>query len=89
MPVGKKIAILGSGFTDATSVKFGKVAAKFAVLSDTKIRVTVPKGAKTGKVTVSGPGGTTTSKKRFVVKRKKGNRAIGAERRGPGAGFVM
>src|SRR5690242_9307425 len=54
--LGSIVAITGSGFTGATSVKFGGVAAtKFTLASDTSIKATVPTLAKTGKITVTGP----------------------------------
>ena len=50
--LGTSITITGSGFTGATSVKFFGIAARFTILSDTKIRAVVPILARSGKITV-------------------------------------
>ncbi|HWC44534.1 MAG TPA: IPT/TIG domain-containing protein [Casimicrobiaceae bacterium] len=61
-PVGTLVTINGSGFTGATSVRFGgSVAAVFTVVSDTRITTTVPTGASSGGITVTTPGGSATS----------------------------
>lgn len=67
-PAGTKVTIDGSGFTGATSVTFGGAAdTAFKVVSDTQITATVPATAVTGKIEVTGPGGTGTSKTDFTV----------------------
>jgi len=67
-PVGTHVTITGSGFSGATLVKFGGVKAPvFTVNSGTTITVTVPPGAKTGKVSVKTPGGNASSKGTFTV----------------------
>jgi hypothetical protein len=66
-PVGKSIAITGTNFTGATSVKFNGVTATFVVNSATSITATVPATATTGKITVTTPGGTATSATNFTV----------------------
>jgi hypothetical protein len=67
-PVGTKVTLTGTGFTGATSVAFnGVVDTTFKVVSDTQITATVPSTATTGKIAVTGPGGTGTSKTDFVV----------------------
>ena len=67
-PVGTQVTITGSGFTGATLVKFGGVKAPvFTVNSGTTITVTVPAGAKTGKVSVKTPGGSASTKSTFTV----------------------
>ena len=58
---GKLVQITGTGFTGATSVKFGPKPARFRVVSDTVITVTVPPGAATGPVSVATPYGVVTS----------------------------
>jgi len=59
--VGTQIEIDGSGFTAATDVSFNGVhATSFNVTDNTHITATVPVGATTGTVTVTGPGGTAT-----------------------------
>jgi hypothetical protein len=56
---GTVVTINGSGFTDATGVKFGATNAAFTVLSDSQIQATAPAGAGTVNVTVTGPAGTS------------------------------
>lgn len=62
MAGGTAVTITGTGFTGATSVKFGATNAAFTVAGDTSITTTSPAGsAGTVDVTVSGPGGTSTT----------------------------
>ncbi|MGA7449382.1 MAG: IPT/TIG domain-containing protein, partial [Terriglobales bacterium] len=69
-PVGTQVGIVGGGFAGATAVSFGGVAARnFTVVSPTLIQAIVPTGAETGKVTVTTPNGTATSKQKFRVKK--------------------
>jgi hypothetical protein len=57
---GLPVTITGTGFTDATGVNFGAVAAtSFTVDSDTEISVATPVGTGTVDVTVVAPGGTS------------------------------
>ena len=59
---GTSVTITGTGFTGATAVQFGGVAAEtFDVVSSTEITATTPAAESTGavNVTVTGPGGTT------------------------------
>jgi len=65
--VGNAVEILGQGFTGTTSVSFNGTAAKFKAMSDTYLIATVPRGASTGAVSVSTPGGTLTSNQNFRV----------------------
>ena len=59
--IGTPISINGSNFTGATAVKIGTVSiAGFTVVSDSLITATIPTTAKTGSITVTGPGGTST-----------------------------
>ena len=60
---GKFVRLTGSGFTGATTVNFGTVAASnLTVISDTQLTVTSPAGAKgTVDVTVTSPAGTSTT----------------------------
>jgi hypothetical protein len=64
--VGKKIIVLGSNFTGATSVPFSKAGGgtvngtNMLVIDDTQISVKVPNLATTGPVSVTGPCGTGT-----------------------------
>jgi uncharacterized repeat protein (TIGR03803 family) len=68
-PVGTQVKITGTTFTGASQVTFGGVAATtFQVIDDSHLDAIVPKGAKTGKIGVTTPGGTGTSTKNFTVK---------------------
>jgi hypothetical protein len=66
-PVGTPVTISGSSFTGATSVTFNGTPASFTVASDSSITTSVPTGASTGVVGVTGPGGTGTSSGVFTV----------------------
>jgi hypothetical protein len=67
-PVGTPVTITGNSFTGATKVTFGGVKATvFSVDSYTQITATVPAGAVTGKIQVTTPGGTATSRTAFTV----------------------
>ncbi len=65
--VGKKIGILGQGFTGTTNVSFNGVSATFTAVSDKFLNAYVPDGALTGSVTVTSPTGTLTSNLPFRV----------------------
>lgn len=65
--VGSTVTITGSSFTDASAVYFNGTAATFTVNGDDSITATVPAGATTGQVAVTGPNGTGTSSKKFKV----------------------
>jgi uncharacterized repeat protein (TIGR03803 family) len=64
---GSSVIILGNELTGATSVTFNGTAAAFTVVSSTEITVTVPKGATTGPVLVTTPGGVLKSNKQFQI----------------------
>jgi fibronectin type 3 domain-containing protein/anti-sigma regulatory factor (Ser/Thr protein kinase) len=67
-PVGTQVTITGAYFTGATEVAFNGVPApNFTIVSTAQIRATVPNDATTGKITVTAPGGTTTSSNDFTV----------------------
>jgi uncharacterized repeat protein (TIGR03803 family) len=66
-PPDTSVVITGESFTGATSVTFGGVKGTITSLSYTEITATVPSGAKTGKITVTTPGGTATSAGIFTV----------------------
>ena len=65
---GTSVAITGSKFTGATNVAFGGTSTtNFTIASDTTINVTVPAGARTGRITVTAPPGTGVSRTNFNV----------------------
>jgi hypothetical protein len=67
-PVGTEVVITGTGFTGATAVSFGSVAAtSFTVDSDTQIRAIVPSGFAHSPIKVTTAGGTAKSATNFVV----------------------
>ena len=66
---GTVVNITGGGFSGTTKVTFGGVAVTaFSVLSPSLIQATVPTGAVTGKVVVTTPNGSATSKQTFTVR---------------------
>ena len=60
--VGAGVGILGSDLTGATSVTFNGPPATFTVVSRTLITATVPTGATTGKVEVTTPSDTLSTR---------------------------
>lgn len=67
--VGDPINILGNSLTEASGVTFDGIAAVFATVSDSLIVATVPSGATSGLVKVSGASGTLRSTVKFQVQR--------------------
>src|SRR5262249_40714862 len=65
--VGKTVEILGQGFNGATKVSFNGISAAFTISSDTYLTATVPAGATSGFVTVTLPGSTLKSNRKFLV----------------------
>lgn len=66
--VGSLITISGTALQATTKIYVGSVIAKtFKVLSDTSISVKIPKGAKSGYVTVYGKFGKATSPRKIVI----------------------
>lgn len=63
---GATVMITGTYLTGSSSVKFNGVGANFRVLSATSITAVVPK-TTTGKISVTTPGGTTTSATSFTM----------------------
>jgi uncharacterized repeat protein (TIGR03803 family) len=66
-PVTTPVVITGVSLTQTTKVTFGGKAGAFTVNSDTQVTATVPAGAKTGRITITTPGGTATSATSFTV----------------------
>jgi uncharacterized repeat protein (TIGR03803 family) len=67
-PVGTVVTVTGVSLTQTTAVTFGGVnATSFTVNSDTQVTVTVPTGAKTGKIAITTSGGTAMSAASFTV----------------------
>jgi len=62
---GSAFTIEGSALASVSQVKLGKLSAAFTVLSPTQIEAIVPNGAKAGKVSISAPGGSATTKSKF------------------------
>jgi hypothetical protein len=65
--VGRTVQILGQGFTGTTRVSFHGTSATFTVVSNTFLTTVVPAGATTGVITVSTPGGSLKSSRKFLV----------------------
>lgn len=63
---GSTFAIEGAALGGVAEVKLGKLAASFTVVSPTLIEAVVPNGAKPGKVSVGGPGGSASTKAKFT-----------------------
>lgn len=62
------LTLTGASFSGAGSVAFGSTpAASFTVLNDRTILAHVPAGARSGKISVSTPEGTGTSRAVFTV----------------------
>jgi ELWxxDGT repeat protein len=58
---GTPVTITGTNFTGVTAVAFAGASAAFTPDSATQISTTVPGGARSGPITVTGPGGTAVS----------------------------
>lgn len=68
--VGTSVTINGKNFGNTktnNTVKFGNVVAEITTVSTTKLVVTVPVGATTGKISVTANGDTATSSSTFTV----------------------
>ncbi len=95
---GTAVTLTGTSFSSATAVKFGGVAATFAIISDTQINTAVPAGAVTGPVSVTNISGTGSSATNFAVSSAPGNDnltsafpfiPIGSENTGTQVGAVI
>jgi hypothetical protein len=65
--VGSTLTLAGQSFTGTSSVKVGGVAAAFAVLGPTSLRLTIPAAAVSGPIAVTTLGGTSTTGGSFTV----------------------
>ncbi|HXO35526.1 MAG TPA: choice-of-anchor tandem repeat GloVer-containing protein [Candidatus Acidoferrales bacterium] len=66
--VGDSIVLTGTGLIQASNLTVGGVkVTSYTVSSDSKVTIRVPRGAKTGKLAVTTPGGNATSTATFTV----------------------
>ncbi|MBL9137754.1 MAG: immunoglobulin domain-containing protein [Verrucomicrobiales bacterium] len=65
--VGAAVTLSGANLTGATSVKFNGTVAAFAVVGPGTIIAGVPRGATTGKISITTAGGTVVSTSNFTV----------------------
>jgi uncharacterized repeat protein (TIGR03803 family) len=66
--VGDSIVLTGTGLIQSSSVTVGGVKVNaYTVNSDSKVTISVPTGAKTGKIAVTTPGGSLSSSATFTV----------------------
>jgi hypothetical protein len=66
-PVGTSVTISGLAFTGATAVSFNGTPATFSVTNDNTISATVPAGATSGVISVTGAQSTGTGTSSFTV----------------------
>jgi len=66
-PVGKVVTLKGTNLAGATKVTLDGKKATVSSDTATQIKFKVPTGAKTGKIVVTTPGGSVTSKTKFKV----------------------
>ncbi len=65
---GDTVTVTGTGLIQAVAVTVGGVPTdQFTVRSDSTVAFVIPIGARTGKITVTTPGGTVTSRSAFTV----------------------
>jgi hypothetical protein len=65
---GTNVLLLGNNFLGTTAIFFGATGTtNFSVLSNNAVRVTVPIGAQTGKLTLVAPGGSFQTTSNFVI----------------------
>ena len=58
---GSKITVAGTNLTGAIAVKVGDIVARYTIAPNGTLTVTVPKKAKSGKISVKTSGGWATS----------------------------
>lgn len=64
---GTVVTIRGNYFSGATNVSFGGVAGTLGSVSDTLLTATVPTGAISGPISITTPGGTSSSSTSFII----------------------
>jgi IPT/TIG domain len=65
--IGAKVTIKGTNLEDANSASFNGTSAVIKSDSATSLKVKVPSGVTTGKISVTTSGGTVTSATKFKV----------------------
>jgi hypothetical protein len=65
--VGSVVTLTGANLGSVTQVTFGNVSAPITAVSATSVQVTVPAGARTGRLTVVNPAGNAQSATSFTV----------------------
>jgi len=66
-PAGTVVTVTGTNIGGAATAKIGGVTVQLTVRSANKIVLTVPEGAKTGRISVTTAGGTGSSRSSFTV----------------------
>jgi hypothetical protein len=69
-PAGTTVTIGGSSLTGVQTVTFAGKPASFTAVSDTQVRATVPRGAKSGPIGVATASGSATSSGSFTVTKR-------------------
>ena len=64
-PTGSELKLTGSALGGATAASVGKLPAAFEVLSPDEVLVTVPDGTRSGKISLTTPVATVTTKAKF------------------------
>jgi hypothetical protein len=68
--IGVEVTVTGTNFVNVSNVKFNATtvtAPNFTVVSPTQLKVNVPAGASTGKISITTPAGSGTSASNFIV----------------------
>ena len=65
--VGTRVTISGTALEDASTVTIDAIAATISKDTATKIKFTIPSGARSGRIEVSTPSGTGVSATNFTV----------------------
>jgi IPT/TIG domain len=70
-PVGTRVIVTGTNFTDVLDVRLRGRSVNFMRLSSTRIRFRVPLGARSGRITVQTQTGSDTTNVRFIVRKDR------------------